>query len=140
MRNSSKEPKQRVCNRSPPTLGLCTTGRMMVLLLNSLLDAWRSLPIPTTTSTSLLPWPHQVPLHFSALLQETQHHSHQVPLHFSILLQETHHCPMQMLQASTTITFSPTLACMALTFKLHWTSIGTMSCACCVRVLPHVRT
>jgi hypothetical protein len=122
MRNSSKEPKQHVCNRTNPTLGLCTAWRLLVLLINSLLDAWRILPIPTTTSTSLLPWPHQVLLHLSALLQETQNR------------------PMQMLQARATMTFSPSLACMALTFNLHWTSIGTTSCTYCRWVLLQVRT
>ncbi len=122
MQNSSREPKQRVCNRTPPFLGLRTTGRLLVLSINSLLDAWRSLPLPTTTSTSPLLQPHQVPLHFSALLWETQHY------------------PTQMLQARATITFSPSLACMALPFKPHWTSIRTTSYACCIWVLLQVRT
>jgi hypothetical protein len=123
MQNSSKEPKQRVCNRTPPTLGLCTTGRLLVLLINSLLDAWGSLPKSTTTSTSLSLWQHQVPLYLPALLQETQHR------------------PTQMLHARAAMTFSLSLACIVLTFKPHWwTSMGTTFCAYCRWVLLQIRT
>jgi hypothetical protein len=64
--------RAQACHRTPPTLGLCTARRLLVHLINSLLDAQRSLPKPTTISTSLSPRQHQVLLHLSTLLQETQ--------------------------------------------------------------------
>ncbi len=59
--------------------------------------------------------------------------------HFRSAL-KTQHCPTQILQARATMTFSPSLACVALSFKPHWISIGMRPCACCVWVLLQVRT
>jgi hypothetical protein len=64
MQNSSKASRQRVCKRTPPNLRSCTVRHLLLLLIKSLLDAWRSLPIPTTRKILMLQ-PQQVPFNSS---------------------------------------------------------------------------